>query len=102
MQQGAANAGGELDIAERRDVHVGLGISQDFSRRPSPFRPEHVFEQRGRVGDDEPQEASRAPRSSPINSDALRRSLTAGLASILVKTSSDGGLATSRSNRSWM
>lgn len=89
-------------VAERRNVQIDVGESEGVPHRAGPIRTEQVFEQRGGVGDDEPQEASRPARSSRMSSAARRLSLTGFLASIRSKTSTAGGLDTSRSSSSWM
>ena len=100
--QGSAKAGDHLYIAECRDVEVALARTQDSPNRTSRVGTEEVLDEGRCVGDDNPQETSRAARSSWMRSAAARPSLTGGLASILSKTSSAGGLATSRSKSPWM
>jgi hypothetical protein len=101
-QHGAAKPRGDLHVAEGRHVQVDPGGAEDSSEQFRSLRNEEVFEKGRGVGDDDPQEASLAARSTWIRSAAGPPSLTGGLASILSKTSSAGGLATSRSRSSWM
>jgi len=101
-KQRAAKAGDDLHVAEGRHVQVGLTLAEYGSDRTGRIRAEKVFQERRCVGDDDPQLASRAARSSRIRSAAGRPSFTCGLASIRSNTSGAGGLATSRSRSSWM
>ena len=101
-QHGAAQPGDDFHVAECGDVEIDVVGTQDVLNRWGGIRTQEVFEQRRRVGDDEPQEASLEARSSWMSSDAGRPRLTCVLAWILSKTSSAGGLPTSRSRSSWM
>lgn len=101
-QHGAPQPGDDFHVAECGDVEIDVVGTQNVLDRWSGIRTEEVFEQGRGVGDDEPQEASLEARSSWMSSDAGRPRLTCVLAWILSKTSSAGGLPTSRSRSSWM
>jgi hypothetical protein len=83
-------------------VQVDVGTADDRADLCAPVGAEQILEDGGGVGDDDPQDASRDARSLRISSAAGTPRFTAGLASILSKTSLAGGLATSRSSSAWM
>lgn len=97
-----AQAGRDLDIAKRGNVQITVGRAEDVSDGAGCVGVEEVLENRRRIRDDDPQEASRASRSSRIKSAAGTPRLMEGLASIRSKMSSAAGLATSRSRISSM
>src|SRR5437870_1079329 len=102
VQKRTAKPGGNLHIAERRDVRVDVRSTKDVPDGAGAIRTEQIIEERRRVGDDQSQEASRAERSSRIRSAGRLRSFTGVLFSIRSSTSAAGGLATSLSSSSWM
>jgi hypothetical protein len=92
----------DLDVTQSRDVKICIDSPEDAADPASGIRAEQILEESGSIDDDDSQRPSRAARSSRTRSAALRRSLMEGLDSIRSNTSVAGGLATSRSKRSWM
>ena len=76
VQKRTAKPGGNLHIAERRDVRVDVRSTKDVPDGAGAIRTEQIIEERRRVGDDQSQEASRAERSSRIRSAGRLRSFT--------------------------
>lgn len=100
-EQGSAEGGGDLDIAQRGDVQIVIGVADRGSDPPGVLCAKKVFHDRGCVGDDDPQGASRDARSCLMRSAAGRPRETRPLLAIRSKTSAAGGRATSLSRISW-
>jgi hypothetical protein len=69
-KQGSAKSGGNLHIAQRWDVQIRIRVADCVPYPPGRFCEKQVFDECGRVGDDDPQEAVRVARSCLMRSDA--------------------------------
>ena len=69
-KQGSTKSGGNLDIAQRWDVEIRIRVADRATYPLGRLCEKQVFDECGRVGDDDPQEGVRVARSCLMRSDA--------------------------------